>query len=269
MQPIHYANLTAGQIVDGFVLIAHTLETLSKEVLTNQSAAISLRSLSARCFGGDSKFLDKRRSLLENAFPAAASLISPRAIMMSVYIPTTLKAAIFVENFDSFRSTVNAVFRSKLADKIAVVYSAGYRSSANLIRQAGNSQFVTINHVTKDEYQTFENWWFSDSQSVPVLFWGDLDYEGMGILKALRARFHNAIAFKAAYRVCLSYQQRGVCHLAQQAGKTQQIDPGETGCDYADSVLLPAIRTHSLFTDQEVVVEDEILSAIEQTFTED
>ncbi len=259
--PIKHGNLTAKEIVAGFAGVADLLKQAEQ-----CSLQLSLRNVSARCFSGDSKFLDKRRAFLEHALPNSAKFISPRAIMMSVSIPITLEAALFVENFDSFRSTVAALKRSKATGKVAVVYSAGYRVSANVIRHTGNSQFVTINHATQEQYEQFEHWWFSGRQDVPVYFWGDLDYEGMGILKALRGRFVNAQSFIPAYALSLEYHSKGVCHAPDQTNKSHQNDPQLTGCDYADNVLLPAMRDSTKFTDQEVVNEDELVGAINAAF---
>ena len=255
--PIKSDDLTATQIVEGFVRLSQQLTAADADQTT-----LSLRTLSARCFAGDSKFLDQRRKFVEHAFPLARAMIAPRAIMLSVYIPSELKAAIFVENFDSFRSTVRAVTRSPMGSRLAVVYSAGYRSSANLIRERGHSQFVTINQVQPNQYHQFCDWWFSEQQDIDVLFWGDLDYEGMSILKTLRFKFFNARSFKAAYQGVLDYHSRGVSHPFHHGNKGRQTDPMNTGCDFADRALLPAIRHRQSFTDQEVLSESEILSAI-------
>ncbi len=255
--PIKSNDLTAAQILAGFV-------NAESELAATKSSQqkISLRTLSARCFLGDSKFLDQRRQFVEHALPLAKEVLQPRAIMMSVYLPKTLQMALFIENFDTFRSTVRAVEKSRYSDQVAVIYSAGYRSSAAMIRDPGHSQFVTINHATETEYSAFTDWWFSARQDVPVLFWGDLDFEGMGILKSLRAKFENAMAFQAAYQAVLEHHQHGVCHAQTNAHKGQQVDPVSTGCSYADTVLLPAIRSAKAFTDQEVLCEHDIAMAL-------
>lgn len=40
-------------------------------------------------------------------------------------------------------------------------------------------------------------------------------------------------------------------HAPDEAKKSGQTDPGQTGCRYADAVLLPALRQHERFVDQE------------------
>jgi len=42
-------------------------------------------------------------------------------------------------------------------------------------------------------------------------------------------------------------------HPAKDAGKQDQLDPGETGCRYADERLLPALRRTGRFLDQEAI----------------
>ncbi len=259
--PIISTDFDADAILAGFT-------ELHQELLTahDQLKKVSLRTLSARCFAGDSKFLDQRRAFVEHAFPLASEVIEPRAIMLSAYIPEELSAALFVENFDSFRNTVRAVEQSDMANSMAVIYSAGYRGSANLIRSKGHSRFVTINHVTQSQYQDFANWWFSSNQELPVYFWGDLDFEGMNILKALRNNFATATAFQAAYSAVLTKHQQGVRHPTTHSNKGKQSDPGHTGCKFADVHLLPAIRKDQAFTDQEVLCQAEIAQALHNDF---
>lgn len=257
--PIHYPGMTAKEIILGFISLSHELANLAQ-----QQQLMSLRTLSARCFNGDSKFLDNRRSLLDNVYFDTAKQIQARVIMMSVYIPKQLNSAIFVENFDSFRSTVAAVKKSKLIHTTAVVYSAGYRASASLIRQSENTQFVTINHVNSATYSAFSDWWFSKKQHVAVYFWGDLDFDGMGILKSLRGQFTNAQAFKPAYRKIMHYHQNGIRYKPKHKANAGQTDPGITGCEFVDTQLLPLLRKEGFYTDQEVLCETEIVDSLNQ-----
>jgi hypothetical protein len=50
-------------------------------------------------------------------------------------------------------------------------------------------------------------------------------------------------------------------HPAEDAGKQEQLDPGETGCRYADERLLPALRVAERFIDQEAVTWEECLQS--------
>ena len=66
-----------------------------------------------------------RRKLIYDVFPKAQTTVRDRMIMMSVYAPKTLESAIFVENFDSFITLVDALKKSPRKDTTAVIYSAG------------------------------------------------------------------------------------------------------------------------------------------------
>ena len=248
-QPIKVRDFNAELIMASFAKSGELIETLHQ---TEQN--ISLRGLSARCFWGDSKFLDMRRKLIYDVFPKAKTTVRDRMIMMSVYAPKTLESAIFVENFDSFITLVDALKQSPRKDTTAVIYSAGYRATASLIRQRGQSQFLYINLVSPDAVVEFEDWWYQASdRQTRCYFWGDLDYEGLKILRTLRNNFAQIMAWKEAYQVIVEYHHQGLGHFAHQANKDNQQPPLPSGCDYSDSVLLPLLKQSKRFIDQEIV----------------
>jgi hypothetical protein len=261
-QSIKVKGLSAIEIIEGFARVGQTLLSLS-----NRSEEISLRGLSARCFWGDSKFLDNRRDLIKQVFELSESVVVPRRIMLSAYVPLNLSELIFVENFDSFLSTVNAVKLSPRSKSTAVVYSAGYRGSAQLIRTHGHSQFVTINSVDDAVFNAFSEWWFQQSElQVKTYFWGDLDYEGMRILKALDKNFPNTQAWKIAYDMMLTYHKNGLGHGPQIANKQYQLEPEESGCEYADTKLIPLLLSSQRFIDQEVISQAQLQRALNLTY---
>jgi hypothetical protein len=87
---------------------------------------------------------------------------------------------------------------------------------------------------------------------VPASFYGDLDFAGLAILAKLRQSFPDARAWRAGYDPLLARLEAGGGHSPAAARKQGQRDPGTTGCVYADEVLLPAIRMHYRFVDQEI-----------------
>ena len=254
---IKHAHKTAHCIISGFNHVQKELETLKEN-----RECISLRCLSARCFWGDSKFLDEKRNLLYAIFPSYSHCIEARPIMMSAYIPEQLNAAIFVENFDSFCALSNifmTIDKANVTRHTAIIYSAGFKSSAERIRTLGNSQFVTINTPSSESYQLFNDWWFkTQTQSVNCFFWGDLDYSAMTILRSLRNNFPTIRAWQAGYKLILQYHLGGLGHRLIEAKKQNQRDPISTGCDYADQQLLPLMRESQRFIDQEIVGKTEL-----------
>lgn len=60
-------------------------------------------------------------------------------------------------------------------------------------------------------------------------------------------------AWPPGYQAMLTHLTRGFGHAPGQGSRENQADPGETGCPYADHTLLPALRRHGLFVDQEIV----------------
>jgi hypothetical protein len=99
----------------------------------------------------------------------------------------------------------------------------------------------------------FDAWWYGQGAALaPCWFWGDLDFAGMQILKSLRSRFEGMEAWQPGYERLVTQLSRFGGYGAAAAEGKGQLDPGHTGCAYADSVLLPAIRKYGQM-DQERV----------------
>ena len=73
----------------------------------------------------------------------------------------------------------------------------------------------------------------------------------MDILKELRVMFPQAQAWQPGYEALLGRLEAGESHAPDEAKKSGQNDPGRTGCQYSDEVLLPALRKYARFVDQE------------------
>ncbi len=102
-----------------------------------------------------------------------------------------------------------------------------------------------------DRWKTqFEGWWFEDGAFGSGSFWGDLDFAGMQILKSLRERFGGLTAWQPGYGPMLMRLSGSHGRTAAQNERQAQVDPGMTGCNYADGTLLPAIRRYG-YLDQE------------------
>jgi len=220
----------------------------------------TLRSLSARCFWGDSKFLERHEELVRQLYPGLARNLVPRPILMAVYLPRRLESVLFVENQDTFTALAQ-----QPPPGCALVYSAGFRGSALRIREPGNAVFSYLNPGDHGPVlEQFGDWWFGVARETPdaatkTRFWGDLDFAGMAILKALRLTFTDIDAWQPGYAPMLEWLNRGGGHAQDSSGKSLQKDPGETGCDFADRELLPAMRAAGRFVDQEVVGSEDIV----------
>jgi hypothetical protein len=201
----------------------------------------TLRQLSARHFNGDSKRLDEREPLLHALFPDLQ--LQPRPLLINVYLPPICNGVLFIENQDSY--TLACEGRPHEAKGLALVYAAGFRGTAERLRQRDG---VRLHYAGEGQSQwqiPLENWWFEQTEPPgPLAFWGDLDFAGMAILAALRQRFGNVTAWQPGYRPLLEQLRNHGGHALEAADKQNQTDPGTTGCDIADRELLPAIRTH-------------------------
>ncbi len=95
---------------------------------------------------------------------------------------------LFIENQDSYIQALAGV--PEEVNYLTVVYASGFRGSAERVRMSnGVSLYYHGTWNDSLKYQ-FESWWYGKSASTwPIWFWGDLDYSGMAILKALRRIF--------------------------------------------------------------------------------
>ncbi len=248
--PIKIPHKSPEQILAGFVAIGREL-----------NAPCALRTLSARCFWGDSKFLDKRQEQIEALYPSLTHQILPRPILLNVYVPTHWQQVIFVENQDTFLTLT-----SLNLTKVALVYSAGFRGASSRIRLSGVAQFAMMN--TNIDVQTINGWtgWWHDStldKDKALLFWGDCDYAGAAILKSLRENFPTLSAWQGAYQCLIARMEQGLGHGHAQCGKELQRDPLKTGCTVMDEQVLPAMRELGQFMDQEAVGVDTYKSLLE------
>ena len=208
---------------------------------------LTLRQMSALIFRGDSKRLDDREDLVRALFPNLR--IKPRPLVLAVHLPEDCRGVLFIENQDSYASAVAGDYSA--ARDLALIYAAGFRSGAERVRDRG----AVLPHYSGAivRLEAFEVWWFENAAPPgPLHFFGDLDFSGMGILAALRERFGDVTAWRPGYEALLERLRAGSGHAPDAADKERQIDPGRTGCDYADTVLLPAARELG-FIDQEAL----------------
>jgi hypothetical protein len=220
-----------------------------------------LRELSARHFWGHSKVLDAREELLR-LLGAAEGQFLEAPLQLLVDLPDLpdggdeagvgLEAVLFIENGVSFERLAQA--RQALWQRSALVYAAGFKGAARRLRQPGCAALYWRSPAPMRGRQAFEQW-LSDparTPSLPVCFFGDLDWAGLQILAQLRQGFPGCQAWQPGYAPLLQHLQAGQGHRPDEADKEAQVDPGLTGCVYADQVLLPALRQSGCFVDQEL-----------------
>lgn len=215
-----------------------------------QGRNLTLRQLAARCFWGHSKFLDQREDLVTALYPELEPAIRP--LIVNVHLPNRFNGILFIENQDSYANAVAGIPEG--IDDLALVYAAGFKGAARRIREPGGALLHCLGPGTESWKEAFHDWWFQHpAPDWPAHFWGDLDYAGMAILKGLRDRFPQLQAWHPGYFPMLDRLKNGQGHPADSHDKQNQSDPQQTGCPFADGTLLPALRVHRAFVDQEVV----------------
>lgn len=235
------------------------LETLSLDEATRSLSTLidlcrsgrsmALRQASARVFQGRSKLLDNRDELLRLLGASPGQFLeSPIQLLLAPPDDGSFASALFIENLATFEHMADA--RDCDWRRSLLVYAAGFRGSARRLRSRSGCRLYLRTPSRSEGLPAVESWLFGAAE-VPVSFFGDLDFAGMQILSSLREVFPNADAWQPGYRVLVNLLTRGDGHLPQQASKTQQSDPGETGCAFADRELLPMMRKYGRFIDQE------------------
>lgn len=245
--PVRLTGKTAEEVVDAFA----NLSAFTEKYLT-------LRQISARAFWGHSKVLDGREELIAALFPSL--IIAPRPVLVHVRLPTEFNDVLFIENLDSYLQAVAG--RPAATQSLALVYTSGFRGSAERIRSTDGASLhyhlamsYSQGGYSQSATEKFEHWWFNNNQQLNgnLWFWGDLDFSGMCILKVLRQRFGDVRAWPDGYAPLVSILLKGGGHPPDIADKLEQVDPGITGCNYADSELLSLIRNIGRFADQEIL----------------
>jgi hypothetical protein len=223
------------------------------ELKTLEQQPLFLREVSARLFWGMSKVLDGRQGLIAAILGKETCPFPDAPVQLLVQLPPRgIKAVLFIENQTSFEQAART--RSAVLDGLALVFASGFKGSALRLRStAGASVYYSQRNDPDQSGRTaFESWLFSASSAVPTLFWGDLDWSGMGILKALRNLFPHTEAWREGYVPMLESLLAGHGHLPDTADKQGQMPLASTGCPYADGALLPELRRLGRFVDQEL-----------------
>jgi hypothetical protein len=202
---------------------------------------MTLRQLSATVFWGNSKILDDRGELVAALLPHLE--IRDRTLVMAVHLARECRGVLFIENQDTY--TTAAAGTPVEARELALVFAAGFRGSAARVRSRSGCLVHYAGPGRLDFAERFDSWWYDNGPAFgSSWFWGDLDFAGMHILKTLRDRFDGLDAWPPGYESMLAQLQTRGGHGARIDDAKGQIDPVLTGCPYADSTLLPAIRRY-------------------------
>jgi len=215
----------------------------------------TLRELSASCFWGDSKFLDDKQELLQRLYPECLRDLRERPLFLQVHLPAECEGILIIENQDTYMRACLGLLPA--AEKLAVVFGSGFKATSAAIKQREKLRFFYSQTADSYSIERFESAWFDGDASVPLYFFGDLDWSGMGILLALRQAFPQLTAWRPGYEALRRYIEQGGGHLPQQARKAQQLFVAATGCAYADRVLLPTLIRYARFADQELQLDVE------------
>jgi hypothetical protein len=226
-QRLAVANRTAEEVVAAM--------TSARDV----RGPVTLRQLSATLFWGDSKVLDERGELVAALWPELA--IRERALVVAVYLPATCRGVLFIENQDTYTAAAGGMVAG-VAD-LALVFAAGFRGAASRVRSRQGALLHYAGPGEAARVSEFDEWWFGQvAKEWPCWFWGDLDFSGMQILKSLRSRFADLCAWQPGYEPMLAHLKMSTAYSGRLIDDRGQIDPMVTGCPYADSTLLQAIR---------------------------
>lgn len=245
--PIPFPGKTDAEVIQKLVLIANS-----------NRQDHTLREISACYFWGDSKFLDNKGDWLANCFSTLS--VSARKIQVNYFLPEYYDRVLLVENLDTYHQLIQQ--RCDITQTVAIVYASGFRLTASRIREQGG---VSLHQAlqSQGDSQPFFDWWFGKAeQNLTCFFWGDFDFSAMGILKLLRHQFNSMQLWQPGYQAMQQQVEAGNAHPISLREKSGQNDPIETGCDYADNVILPLLRQHQSCFDQEGIDLDALSHGI-------
>lgn len=210
-----------------------------------------LRELSARLFWGQSKVLDNKGALVAALLDLPECPFDKAPIQLQAFLPESgFDKVLFIENlvsFDAATRDTSGRFRD-----YALVFSSGFMGGAKRIRSpSGASLYFSSNGSLEPAKTAKLLSWLRTATPIPTWFWGDLDYSGMHILASLRDVFPGTQAWAPGYDPMLKALLAGQGHAPAAAGKALQKSIDVTGCSYADSLLLPALKKVGAFVDQE------------------
>lgn len=205
-----------------------------------------LREVSSRVFWGLSKILDGRAEAVAALLNCDECPFPEQPIVLNVHVTTEPKVFLFVENHVAFERLKN---RDDLSNT-ALIFSSGFRGAAARLRKIGGCSVYYSRASASEAMAIFERTLVSGAD-IPVFFWGDLDYSGMAILASLRTTFPSAQAWRCGYDPMLARLINGDGHSPIESGKERQRVIEVTGCHYADKHLIPALKVHRTFLDQE------------------
>jgi len=162
-------------------------------------------------------------------------------LVVAVYLPAACRGVLFIENQDTY--TAAAGGSPAGVGDLALVFAAGFRGAASRVRSRAGTLLHYAGPGGAALVSEFDGWWYGQRPVAwPIWFWGDLDFAGMQILKSLRSRFPDLGAWRPGYEPMLARLKTAAAYDGRLIDDRGQIDPAVTGCEYADSVLLPAIR---------------------------
>ena len=167
-------------------------------------------------------------------------------------MPLSIKGVLFIENQDSYTCAMQG--NPVVVRDLALVYSAGFRSSAERIRDVEGGSLHFSGEVVQSHRQEFHRFWLDNfADDLRAWFLGDLDYAGMNILKLLIKRFPQLRAWQSGYQIMLDHLRNGNGYVASGDDQQFQQDPETTDCEYAVKQLLPVLRQRGLLVVQEIV----------------
>jgi len=221
-----------------------------------QDCNMLLREVSSTLFWGGSKVLDDREKMIVELLGVDDSPFPKKPLSLLIHMPKDAeKKVLFIENEVSFLMACKGRIPIEMTEYI-LIYASGYKSGTPRLRKKGGAMlfYTADSDESQLKKEIFSKWLLGKGDEWETFFWGDLDYSGMDILFRLKNVFSNILAWKPGYDRMLQRLQDNQGHPPEGAKKEGQNDPGETGCKYADAVLLPALRSIKKFVDQESVV---------------
>lgn len=224
-----------------------------QKLLSDDNSDKSVRHVSAKYFWGLSKVLDSKEQIIKHC------KLKPMPILLHVKsMSNTSKKILFIENQDTYLEAINDQ-KTTFKDYV-LIFASGFKASSQRLRKRGGSRIFFDDECcfNVNDRSNFKKWLYEEIETnIDVYFWGDFDFSGVLIFKALKKTFPQITLYKDGYDYMLYQVKNGNGHQPIMASKETQKDPKKINDLYCDNILLPTMREHG-FYDQEGVIICEI-----------
>lgn len=156
-----------------------------------------------------------------------------RGVLLHAHLPAGFPGIALIENQDTYLKLVKAY-----GHRYGFVFTAGNRGASRNLRDADVSCFGYTAETARGDIERFERYWFNaEKPDFPLIYWGDLDDEGIRIFRRLEAHLPELALWEAAYRSMREIRDRFVAEAPVDPSSANPEDWPKSGFLHQEAVL--------------------------------